>query len=63
MFEDKTITRMTIVYEDGSLTILTRNEDGTMNVERRKIMIIHGREVKEKLLQELIWLLIQLNQR
>ena len=36
MFEDKTITRMTIVYEDGSLTILTKNEDGTMNVERRE---------------------------
>ena len=25
MFDDKTIVRMTIVYEDGSMTILTKN--------------------------------------
>ena len=36
MFGDKTIVRMTIVYEDGSMTILTKNTDGTMKVQRRE---------------------------
>jgi hypothetical protein len=36
MFDDKTIERMTIVYEDGSMTILTKNKDGTMKVQRRE---------------------------
>jgi len=36
MFDDKKITRMTIVYEDGSMTILTKNEDGSMAVQRRE---------------------------
>ncbi len=35
MFDDKEIVRMTIVYKDGSLTILTKNENGTLSVERR----------------------------
>ena len=33
---DKNIVRMTIVYEDGSMTILTKNKDGSMSVERRE---------------------------
>jgi len=36
MFDDKTIVRMTIVYEDGSITILKKNKDGTLSVERRE---------------------------
>jgi hypothetical protein len=36
MFDDKKIVRMTIVYEDGSMTILTKNEDGSMAVQRRE---------------------------
>ena len=36
MFDDKTIVRMTIVYEDGSMTILTKNGDGTLAVQRRE---------------------------
>ena len=36
MFDDKEIVRMTIVYKDGSLTILTKNNNGTLNVERRE---------------------------
>jgi hypothetical protein len=36
MFDDKTIVRMTIVYEDGSMTILTKNDDGTLAVQRRE---------------------------
>lgn len=35
MFDNKEIVRMTIVYKDGSLTILTKNDDGTLSVERR----------------------------
>jgi hypothetical protein len=35
MFDDKEIVRMTIVYKDGSLTILTKDKDGKLNVERR----------------------------
>ena len=35
MFDDKEIVRMTIVYKDGSLTILTKNNNGTLSVERR----------------------------
>jgi len=35
MFDDKTIVRMTIVYEDGSMTILKKEKDGTMSVDRR----------------------------
>ncbi len=33
---DKEIVRMTIVYEDGNMTILTKNKDGTMSVQRRE---------------------------
>ena len=36
MFDDKEIVRMTIVYKDGSMTILTKNKDGTLNVDRRE---------------------------
>jgi hypothetical protein len=36
MFDDKDIVRMTIVYADGSMTILTKNKDGTMSVQRRE---------------------------
>tara|TARA_A100001201_G_C4088897_1_gene201423 strand:+ start:1689 stop:1802 length:114 start_codon:yes stop_codon:yes gene_type:complete len=36
VFDDKTIVRMTIVYEDGSITILKKNKDGTLSVERRE---------------------------
>tara|TARA_R100000353_G_scaffold22862_1_gene20143 strand:- start:3815 stop:3928 length:114 start_codon:yes stop_codon:yes gene_type:complete len=36
MFDDKEIERMTIVYTDGSMTILTKNKDGSLNVERRE---------------------------
>jgi hypothetical protein len=36
MFDDKTIVRMTIVYEDGSMTILKREGDSLMSVERRE---------------------------
>ena len=36
MFDGKTIERMTIVYTDGSMTILTKNKDGTMSVQRRE---------------------------
>jgi|TARA_R100001463_G_scaffold19613_4_gene48118 hypothetical protein len=32
----KDIKRMTIVYEDGSMTILIKQPNGTMKVERRK---------------------------
>lgn len=35
MIDDNEIVRMTIVYKDGSLTILTKNDDGTLSVERR----------------------------
>ncbi len=37
MFDDKTIVRMTIVYEDGSMTILIKNDDGTLSVDRREM--------------------------
>jgi len=36
MFDDKEIVRMTIVYKDGSMTILTKNKDGTLSVNRRQ---------------------------
>jgi len=36
MFDDKTIVRMTIVYEDGSMTILKKEKDGRLSVERRE---------------------------
>lgn len=35
MFEDKDIVRMTIVYKDGSMTILVRDGD-IMRIERRQ---------------------------
>ena len=35
MLDDKDIVRMTIVYKDGSMTILTKNKDGTLSVDRR----------------------------
>ncbi len=36
MFDDKDIVRMTIVYKDGSMTILVKNAVGMMKVERRE---------------------------
>tara|TARA_R110002012_G_scaffold81898_6_gene207242 strand:- start:9493 stop:9606 length:114 start_codon:yes stop_codon:yes gene_type:complete len=36
MFDDKEIVRMTIVYKDGSMTILTKNAVGMMKVQRRE---------------------------
>lgn len=36
MFDDKEIVRMTIVYKDGSITILKKNKDGKLSVERRE---------------------------
>ena len=36
MIDDKDIVRMTIVYADGSMTILVKNKDGTLKVERRQ---------------------------
>jgi len=36
MFDDKEIKSMTIVYTDGSTTILTKNKDGSMTVQRRE---------------------------
>ena len=36
MFDDKEIVRMTIVYKDGSMNILTKNKDGTLSVDRRQ---------------------------
>ena len=36
MFDNKEIERMTIVYTDGSMTILTKNKDGSMTVQRRE---------------------------
>ena len=47
MFDDKEIERMTIVYTDGSMTILTKNKDGSLNVERRDMIptnyqVAHG---------------------
>jgi len=35
MIDDKDIVRMTIVYKDGSMTILIKQSDGTLKVERR----------------------------
>lgn len=35
MFDDKEIVRMTIVYKDGSMTILVKDQDGKLSVERR----------------------------
>ena len=35
MFDDKEIERMTIVYKDGSMTILVKGKDGKLSVERR----------------------------
>ena len=35
MFDDKEIVRMTIVYKDGSMTILVKGKDGKLSVERR----------------------------
>tara|TARA_R100000781_G_C3984073_1_gene94572 strand:+ start:250 stop:369 length:120 start_codon:yes stop_codon:yes gene_type:complete len=36
VLEDKTIVRMTIVYEDGTMTILKKRKDGSMSVDRRE---------------------------
>ena len=36
MLDDKDIVRMTIVYADGSMTILVKNKEGTLKVERRQ---------------------------
>ena len=34
MIDNKDIVRMTIVYKDGSMTILTKNDDGKLNDQR-----------------------------
>lgn len=34
---DKEIERMTIVYADGSMTILVRNRDGHLVEQQRKV--------------------------
>ena len=34
--DDKSIVRMTIVYADGSMTILVKEADGSLSVERRE---------------------------
>ena len=36
MLDDKDIVRMTIVYAAGSMTILVKNKEGTLKVERRQ---------------------------
>ena len=36
MFDDKKIVRMTIVYEDGSMTILKKEKNGMMSIDRRR---------------------------
>tara|TARA_R100000734_G_C3314828_1_gene106551 strand:- start:1948 stop:2079 length:132 start_codon:yes stop_codon:yes gene_type:complete len=36
LFDDKEIVRMTIVYADGSMTIMVKNKDGTLSMERRR---------------------------
>lgn len=36
MIDDKDIVRMTIVYADGSMTILVKGKDGKLSVERRQ---------------------------
>ena len=36
MLDDEDIVRMTIVYADGSMTILIKEKDGTLKVERRQ---------------------------
>ena len=36
MLDDKKIVRMTIVYEDGSMTILKREKNGMLSVDRRE---------------------------
>jgi len=33
---DKQIVRMTIVYADGTMTILVKGDDGKLSVERRE---------------------------
>ena len=35
MMNNKDIERMTIVYTDGSMTILVKGKDGKLSVERR----------------------------
>tara|TARA_R110002111_G_scaffold235164_1_gene296390 strand:+ start:351 stop:464 length:114 start_codon:yes stop_codon:yes gene_type:complete len=37
VFDDKKIKRMTIVYEDGSITILIKQDDGRYTYERRPV--------------------------
>ena len=36
LFDPKDIERMTIVYVDGSMTILTKNKNGTLSIDRRR---------------------------
>tara|TARA_R100000081_G_scaffold58985_1_gene29244 strand:+ start:201 stop:314 length:114 start_codon:yes stop_codon:yes gene_type:complete len=36
MFDDKEIVRMTIVYKDGTMTILKKEKNGMLSVERRE---------------------------
>ena len=35
MIDNKDIVRMTIVYKDGSMTILKREKNGMLSVDRR----------------------------
>ena len=37
MLNDKEIERMTIVYADGSMTILVRNPDGYLVEQQRRV--------------------------
>jgi hypothetical protein len=36
MLDDKEIVRMTIVYKDGTMTILKKEKNGMLSVERRE---------------------------
>mgnify|MGYP004456378509 FL=1 len=36
LFDPKDIERMTIVYVDGSMTILKKNKNGTLSIDRRR---------------------------
>ena len=36
LFDDKEIERMTIVYVDGSMTILKREKNGMLSIDRRQ---------------------------
>ena len=36
MFDDKEIVRITVVYADGSMSIMVKESDGRLRVERRQ---------------------------